>query len=227
MKFMQRKVLVPSFVAFASAIGLAALAPATRDVLEFEELEIFLETNDTDQDAEIVCSAETDDGIVHFVVHDPSLRPILDVTSSDGKGIGLAEILIESAEPDIQSVLEAYPEGRYRFAALTVNGDVVRGAADLTHDLLSPPRILEPQDGGLVDRDAFEVIWQLDPNAAGYILEVEGQGMELTLELPPNVDHLLVPASLLERSSEYQIGVLVKGTNGNRVAVEIHCRTLP
>lgn len=227
MKHVQRKILLPSLVVLAGATGFAALAPTARDVLQFEELEIFLETNATDQDAEIVCSAETEDGIVRFVVHDPTLRPILDVTSSDGEGIGLAEILIESAEPDIQSVLDAYPEGRYRFAALTVNGDVVRGAADLTHDLLPPPRILEPQDGELVDRNAFEVVWQLDAGAAGYILEVEGEGMELTLELPPHVDRLLVPASLLERSTEYQIGVLVRGANGNLVAVEIHCQTLP
>ncbi len=223
----KRTILFCLALTLASATGVAALRASSPDPLEFEELAILLETNATDNDAEIVVVAKTEKGIRRLAVHDPSLTPILDLTSSDSGRIGLAQILVESAEPDIQSVLAAYPEGRYRFSALTMTGQVVRGSADLSHDLLSAPTIIQPQDGEVLDRTAFEVIWNIDPRAEGYRLEIEGENMELNLALPAHVDRFYIPANLLDAASTYQIGLKAEGDNGNLVGVEIECHTLP
>jgi len=54
--------------------------------------------------------------------------------------MGLKEIALETAEPSIEGVKAAYPEGTYRFFGRTVSGARIFGEAVLSHGVVPPPR---------------------------------------------------------------------------------------
>lgn len=117
----------------------------------FEKLELFIEFNATDNNAEIVLVAESQEGIKHLSVQGPSGQPILSTaTTGNVAKLGLGDIALESAEPSIKTVLQTFPKGRYTFRATTTTGTQLAGTAILSHRLLSAPSFT-PSTTGLVD----------------------------------------------------------------------------
>ena len=70
----------------------------------------------------------------------------------------LTELFNESSEPplsefSLQEWLDLFPEGEYRFFGITVEGDLLVGVAEFTHDIPEGPEITSPEDEDEVDPD--------------------------------------------------------------------------
>jgi hypothetical protein len=184
---------------------------------ELEDVVILLEVNETDLDAEIVLRINADDGIQRLSVWDPHKRRVLNLKSRDRGRIGLSEVIIETAEPDIESVLNAYPEGEYVVLVKTVFGDRLIGTAELLHDLLPAPSF-SPSAGELVDPNADLVVtWDPVAEAKSYTIEIEQDDLDvnITTKLDGNATNFSVPAGFLVPGTEYEIAIVIEAPNGN------------
>lgn len=138
----------------------------------------------------------SDDGIGRLSVWDPHKRRVLNLRARDRGRIGLSEVIIETAEPDMESVLKAYPEGEYVVLVKTVFGDRLIGTAELGHDLLPAPSF-SPSEGELVDPDADLVVtWDPVAEAKSYTIEIEQDDLDvnITTKLDGAATNFRVPA---------------------------------
>ncbi|MGH8489156.1 MAG: hypothetical protein ACREXS_09920, partial [Gammaproteobacteria bacterium] len=126
----------------------------SRVCLEFTDLRMTLEQNATDGDTEVVLFAKgQDDGLKKLRIVRPDGRTVAEFRANR-RTVGLREFALESAEPpELERVLRSFPEGTYRFAGRTVEGDCLRGSAFLSHAIAPGTRILSPGEGETVPRD--------------------------------------------------------------------------
>jgi hypothetical protein len=183
----------------------------------FDELSMIFEMNETDGDAEVVIEAQGEEAFRTFSVTAPNGKRIIDVRDNNPAGIGLAEVALESGEPDVASVKAQYPEGAYVFDATTITGLRLRQEIVLTHFALPAPAYT-PADGATVDPGAPLVIqWTAVPGVEGYIVEIEQDdlGVSLNVSLPASVTSFTVAPGLFEPGTEYELGVASVTPDGN------------
>ena len=218
--------MINSFACSASLalIGLAGGSPQSDPGLEESlEVELIFEMNATDGDAEVVLELNAEVGMDRVVVFNPSGRPVLRLASSDGEDLGLSEVLLETAEPDVLSVMQAYPEGTYRVLARFVDhGGWASVQVDLSHDLLSEPTILYPGEGEVVPASGAVVTWQADPGAAAWIVEIEHDelGLGMNVVVPGDVTTFAIPDGFLVSGEEFELGVHAANAEGNVIVSE-------
>lgn len=186
------------------------------------ELRLILEVNATDNDGEIVLEIKTDASIERLTIKDPSRRSVLAVGSNDRRNIGLSQILLETAEPSVPSVLRAYPEGTYSVLLRTTDHDTIRLHAELSHDLPDAPVITFPAAGQSVPANGVVVTWLADPEVVSWTIELENDelGLALTVLLPGAATSFAIPDGFLLSGEEYQLGLWATGENGNVLVVE-------
>jgi hypothetical protein len=206
-------------------LPLSASLKAAPPPQPFDELSMIYETNVTDGDAEIVIAAQGFEGLKSLFVRAPTGRVVALVHSNDrirrGKAIGLAEVIIETGEPDIDSVKAAYPEGTYQFFGRTVSGVRLFGEVVLSHDVL-PAAAFTPNEAEDLDPDAVVVQWAAVPGAAGYIVEIENDDLDVnvTAKLPGTATSFAIPAGFLAPGTEYEVGVATITEDGNLAFAE-------
>jgi hypothetical protein len=190
---------------------------ATHASERFGRLSINLEQNFTDQDSEIVIFAKgRDEGLVSLKVTGPDGRTLVQLTAVEST-LGTREFAMESPEPGLREVFDAYPEGTYTFRGVTVSGITLTGVAKLSHRLLDPPQFTFDESDALLR-------WKAVPGAAGYVIEFEREvdgrdELKLTAELPASATSLPIPAALLV-PGDYQAGVAAVSEDGNLIVVE-------
>jgi hypothetical protein len=142
-----------------------------------------------------------------------------------------------------------FPEGRYTISGLTVEGEELGSTARFRHVLPAPPAGISvsgtPFDLDLIDcdegvpvvadDDPFVISW--DPVTAShpelgregrvvitnYQLVVEREEPSLlvfSVDLPPDVTEVEVPAGFLALGEELKFEILVRERSGNQTAVE-------
>lgn len=133
------------------AIGAGAMvmaAPAGlgqgQQELEFSELRLYFELNDTDGDLGI-------HGLIDgrawksLEIENPKEREILNIWVRDNlRQQGLTEIFFESAEPSFDELpprkfFRRFPEGTYEVEGMTLNGREMEGEVELSHVMAAPP----------------------------------------------------------------------------------------
>ncbi len=180
----------------------------------FSELEITLEQNATDEDTEVVLFAQgQDEGLKSLIVLAPDRKRVVANFIGDGRGVGLREFHLESAEPpDLGAVLGSFPRGSYFFFGRTVADECLTGTAVLSHAIAPATTLLSPREDEIVPVHHLVLAWKPVAQAERYIIELnnEDTGSEYTLDVFPPRSRLAIPANLLERGSEYQFGVGVK-----------------
>jgi hypothetical protein len=225
---MERFVLTAALVA-AAALP-AATASAKKACEQFAELSLALEQNASDGDAEIVLFAQgNDEGLSELSIKAPDGRRAVRVKGSR-RGVGLREFLLESAEPpDLERVLESFPEGEYEITGRTVTGGCLAGSASLSHELAPATTLLAPEADAEVPAGDLTLEWAVVPEAELYVVELQNEdlGNEFSFEVLPETTSLTIPAALVAPGSEYQFGVAVKTAVGNITAVELTFTTAP
>lgn len=197
-----------------------------RNSRSFESLSIVYETNVTDGDGEIVIKAKAFEGMKHFMIFGPTGKKYHDLHADDLKKIGLAQIVLETAEPDINTVKKAYPEGAYTFIARTVSGALLYEKRQLNHFLAEPPQFT-PCDQDNLDPNALTVAWTPSPYAASYEIEIENDDLNvnMTLALTGDTTQVMVPPGFLQPGAEYEIGMTSVTASGNKSVVECNFTT--
>lgn len=221
---MMRRFALPSALLFALLAAPTGAQPRDEKAgpaVEFEELSMIFELNETDGDAEVVIFAQAFEGMDRFQMLDPAGERRIYLKAMGPEDVGQGEIFVESAEPSIQAVKRAYPEGVYKFFARTVSGQQVFGRVRLSHRLLPAPSFTPHEEEGL-DPDDVVVRWVPVPGAASYQVEIEQDetGANLTVTVGPDVSSLRIPAGFLQPGTEYEIGVATITPRGNVAVAE-------
>jgi hypothetical protein len=134
--------------AMAALIPLAALPPggAHAAIVELDEAFLRIEINATDGDVGFHGKFDGEPS-KSMRIKDPNGKEVFEVTVSKAlKRQGLTENFFESAEPTcaeqpLAAFLQRFPAGTYEFRGRTIEGDSLRGEAELSHALPAAPDI--------------------------------------------------------------------------------------
>src|SRR5262245_12688178 len=141
---MSRRVRLVQVVLVAAVVTVFA-APA-RAAQRFEISRIFIEFNQTDNDLGFHVSLDAEDWKTVQIVNPNGVT----IFQASGKGPygkpgrGLSEMFFEGAEPSLDDVrledlLAQFPEGTYRFLAVTADGVRINGSSNFTHAVPDGP----------------------------------------------------------------------------------------
>jgi len=232
-----RTVVAISIVAAATllmgvqAAGLARTGRVRTQGTPFAKAVIFLEFNYTDEDVGVHIQTDHGIGLREETVISPDGRIVAGLSWRTRPPLGLTELNTESAEPDAERALRAYPEGTYRFNGWTIHGDRLFSTAVLSHELLPAPEITYPADGADdVPTTLVTATWNAMPGAVGYIVEFEADvagGVKLETRLPASSPSFSIPEGMLEPGTPYKIGVAGIHANGNLSLAAIGFETAP
>ena len=148
------KMLVFLFLIGTSSI--CSLAFAER----FEEARIYIEYNSTDNDLGFHVFLDGEDW-KSLKILNPAGVTIFSVTGKAAyRQLGMTELFFEGAEPPLdefplQDLLALFPEGKYAFTGVTVEGESITRNARLSHAVPSGPSVSSTVDG-----DKVVIRWQ-------------------------------------------------------------------
>ena len=173
-----------------------------------DDAEVFFEFNSTDLDLGIQFFWDGQ-AWKSMLVKNEQGKVVLHVgTRRNLRQLGLTEGFFESSEPPlvdnpdtatedeinraIQDFLNQFPEGTYRFKGMTVDGCLLKGEAELSHELPDAPAINSPDEESETLLQDFladpTIVWESDSSVEEYevVIEVEFDGSTLvdTATLP-------------------------------------------
>lgn len=210
------------------------------------QAELFLELNDTDGDLGIHGSIDGGPW-TSLEIEGPGERLILQVFSKGRlRTQGMTQLSFESAEPPFDELspaefLRRFPEGRYEIDATAQDGSEFETTATLSHVLAAPPDnitlsgtpLSEDCDAN-VPLVATPIVVEWDPVTQShpeigrrgqvrinrYQVFVEREGVNLAVDLPPNVTRFEVPTGITALAAEFKFEIIARTTKGNNTAVE-------
>ena len=204
-------------------------------VVRMKDARLKFEINATDEDGGIQVFADADSW-KRMSIFDPTGRRIFS-TTTEGRMAeqGGTELFLESAEPSfaqlpLEQLLERFPEGRYTFRGLGLNGERHIGSARLSHAVPEGPVLLSPLESDQPqDPDRTELRWkQVEPASGspiiGYqVLVVQPETgltalpkVTLDVMMPPTASSMVVPRGFLRPGTEYEWEVLAIERGGNQ-----------
>lgn len=234
----------------AMLLLVGATAPpraAAQRPLRFTQAELFFELNDTDGDLGIHGSIDGEPW-TELTIEGPRDSVLLHVLSRGRlRAQGLTQLSFESAEPPFDELAPAaffrrFPEGRYEIEGRLQDGGEVESTAFLSHVLAAPPENVtvsgvpaaENCDAANLPVVAAPVTIRWNPvtnshpelgkrgpiTVSRYQLFVEGEGINLGMDLPPDVTEFEIPIAITGRGEEFKFEIIVRTTTGNNTAVE-------
>lgn len=194
------------------------------------DVEMFYQYSATDDDAEVTVDIESGDNPIDFVVIvAPNGRTVASVRSKDR--IGLAEVEFESAEPSVEEVQQAYPQGRYVLFGRSVNGRPLFARIDLTHEVVGAPDFFNASPCNEEDVDpasAVTIAWNSVAGATGgyeIIIEQDDTGANLRITQSPAATSFVIPSGFLEPGLEYEIEMKAVTAGGNKTSASCEFST--
>jgi len=206
----------------------------------FSQTKIILEVNATAEDGGIQIFLDGT-GWNRLEISDPYGQDVLEVGGSSSVGVtGITELFFESAEPSFEDLplpqlLARFPEGRYSFEGMTVDGKSLSGAATLRHSIPAGPRVFSPAEGSTVS-PSFPVLVDWDPVSSPYpgtSAPVTISGYQVIVErvrpqpllafsvfLPATVTQVTVPPEFIQANADYKFEVLAIEESGNQTITE-------
>jgi len=169
---------------------------------------------------------------------DPSGNKIFEVTHNGSIGEqGLTSLFFESAELPFDVLpyddfLARFPEGEYILIGETLEGEALMSVMELNHNIPDPPVITSLSEDALAPIDAVSIAWEPVTTPAG--VEVERyqvvvfpvdpeEGLEpialdidLTFEVPADLNAVEIPAAWLMSGKHYQYEVIAMEAEGNQ-----------
>jgi hypothetical protein len=229
-------------LALAIAVNVAAAGTSdSRRTLPFEDARLKIEYNATDGDAGLQIFADTEDAWREIRVRNPVGGTVAQFKAGQViKNFGLTELFSESSEPSFtelpfEKFKQLFPEGKYTFEGVTIDGNKLRSTFTFTHDVPDAPRITSPAEDSTVDPRNVVVTW--DPVTTPASVKVVAyeviviadepapSGGERTVDviLRASVNRFPVPAEFLT-SGDYKTEVLAIDDGGNQTLSEIPFR---
>ena len=231
------KFMWPLFLLAVVALVFAASTPrlsADPEPIEYDDLEFFIEVNDTDGDAgvQLFLDGEQWKSLKMF---SPDDEELLDVEASESLNIqGLTEFFFESAEPSFDDVpldefLDRFPEGEYSFSGMTIDGDPMEGTATFTHDIPDAPVIISPEEDDDVEIDEAVIEWEPVTGPPGIeivsyevIVENEETIGDFKILLPPTKTSVTIPEEFFDLDvSEYKgVRLCLRYSNSMKMMIQ-------
>jgi hypothetical protein len=193
------------------------------------DLEMFYQFSATDDDAEVTIGIESPDHPIDTVVIiAPNGRIVATTQSRDS--LGLAEVELESAEPSVEEVQAAYPEGTYRFLGRSVDGTRLFGRATITHDVVGAPDFFNfsPCDEEVDARSSVTIAWNSVAGAAGgyeIIIEQDDTGANLRVTQSAERTSFVIPEGFLVSGLEYEIEMKAVTADGSKTSASCEFST--
>lgn len=204
--------------------------PAVHPRAEPLDIEMFYQYSATDDDAEVTIGIESPDNpIDSLVIVAPHGRAVATVRSRDR--LGLAEVELESAEPSVDEVQGAYPEGTYRFSGRAVDGTRLTGSVHLSHEVVGAPDFFNfsPCDDEVDATGAVTIAWNSVAGAEGgyeIIIEQDETGANMRTTLTAERTSFVIPDGFLARGLEYEIEMKAVTGAGNKTSASCEFSTL-
>ena len=223
-------------MAFVLGIATASSSPGPRaktKTIRLDEATMIVEVNATDGDAGLQVFLDGEPWRSMTITAPTGQRIIAVNTRTRLKDHGLTELFSESSEPSFKELplkkfKKLFPEGRYRFAGATIEGDRLVGKARLSHHIPKGPRITSPADGSTVPPGSVVASWNPPPepsgiNIVGYraIVEREDPLRVFSVELPASVTGVTVPQEYLQSGTTYKLEVQAIEAGGNQTLTEV------
>ena len=219
-----------SAVAIAETGGGGEGQTAARKPLEFEEHNLYIETNDTDKDAGLQVFVDAEQWR-HFKLLDKNGNTMVDLnTKGKVRDVGLSELFFEASEPSFDELpfrkfKKQFPEGKYRFRGETVDGRKMIGTDHLTHVIPDGPHLTFPTKDVSLDPDGFQVTWDPVTTPAGvdivtYQVIVEQGKREFSMYLPGDATSGTIPGEFLEPDTKTAGEVLAREKSGNQTITQ-------
>ncbi|MFN0057866.1 MAG: hypothetical protein ACKVX7_05350 [Planctomycetota bacterium] len=181
------------------------------------DVAIAFEVNATDGDAKVLISCKSSAAMKRLRVWSPNRRLILEL-SGNPRVPDLTQMEIEGAEPDLDAVTAAYPEGTYTFEA-RIGDDVQYLDAELTHTTLPAP-VVTPGHHEVLEPDAAQIEWAAVDGAVGYLVEIEQGAQKQTWKFDARTHSLTIPPGSFAPGVACKLDVLTLCANGNRCVAE-------
>ena len=203
-------------------------AAVANEVLPFEHATMRVVYSVSDDDAEILIRATGIDpiGRVHIIGPGGTVR--LKVKFRDGDRLGQADVHFDTPEPSLEDLMQAYPEGEYRFRGRTAAGEKLAGVAELSYALLPAPTILSPLDGETsVPTKDLEVRWSVPVAPERVLLQVEDEEKKvaLSIDLPGDAQRFTLPNDWLQPGVIYTLDIKLVAENGNQTVRDVRFTT--
>jgi hypothetical protein len=231
-----------SLLAAATMLGATAATSMTSSAagrprpIRLAQASMIIEVNATDGDAGLQVFLDGEPWR-SMTLTAPNDRRILAVnTRSRLRDHGLTELFSESSEPPFDELplgkfKRLFPEGRYRFRGMTIEGRPLIGRARLSHDIPKGPTIVAPAEGSTVPVGAVVADWDpltesngIDIVSYRAIVEREDPLRVFSVDLPASVTSVTVPAEFIESGTAYKLEVQAIERSGNQTLTEIEFR---
>lgn len=173
-------------------------------------------------EAVLKIEAESEEQLENVRVRAPDGRGFLELARGGADQRGVSGLIMELREGSLADLREHHPEGEYEIRADRVDGSIAVGRARLSFELPQAPRLLYPRPNAIVPRRGLTVLWNSDPEAVGYRLQLEQNETDgLVANLPPGRSSFRVPDGVLTAGVETHLELAAIGANGNRTMVEL------
>jgi len=208
------------------AFGLAAPGRAA----QFSIARIYIEYNSSGNDFGFHVFLDAEDWESLRIVN-PAGVTIFEVAGKGGyQGLGLTELFFEGAEPSLDEVplgdlLARFPEGRYRFVGVTVQGTRLASAATLSHAVPEGPAV----SAEVIDEDTVIIHWVPVTRAPEDFPEqhVDIVGYQVIVDtfqvtLPTSTTEVTLPPEFVKSLArgEHPFEVLAIEASGNQTITE-------
>lgn len=249
---MRRQIPTP-IVFTAATAALLLIVPAGRadagEEIPFDEASVFFELNDTDGDLGIHALIDGE-AWKKLSIRDPRGRKSLEIrVMSRLRQQGLTELFFESAEPPFDELPPAqffgrFPEGEYEIEGVTLEGDELSSAVEVTHLLPAPVGGLAVNGTALPEScddelpvigEPFTITWDevgeshpeigrtgepIEVDRYEVIVEREEPELDFGIVLPSDVTEVVLPGGFTSAGEVIKVEVLVREDGGNQTAVE-------
>jgi len=173
-------------------------------------------------------SADSESDLERVRVRFPDGRELLHVDAGASLSRRLASFDIEFPMQSLEELRDEYAEGHYVLRALTIDGQIAVGGADLSFDLPPPTVLALPQSGAVLPAGRVGVGWVSNPAAVAYEIQLEqAENDGLRVRLPPDRTFFRVPPGILARNLPTNLEIAAIGANGNRTLTEVSFFTAP
>jgi hypothetical protein len=215
--------------------GAEAQAAGQKKPIQFEDHDLFIETNATDRDAGLQADLDGEDWN-RLRLRDPRGRVIVAVNARGPlRDLGLTELFFEASEPPFKEFpfkrfKRRFPEGKYTFKGRTVEGRAIAGSDKLSHVIPKGPVVTFPTEGAQANPEGFTATWEPVTRPAGvkivrYIVVVTQGKRDMTLELPGTATRAAIPGEFLKAEAKTELEVLARSKSDNQTITAVEFRT--